>query len=445
MAGSRVFSFGFGAQLTHELDAEAIHEWRILPLLCLACAHSMEEPMSEQDSSFLYQPGLELALRLLRDPPGAIDPLPESFPVTGLGDLEALRLLAPHVLGRAANLGGPAAFAHMDPPTPWITWATALWNARLNQNLLHRSTAPFAIEAEERVLDWLLPFFGMDGGHMCAGSTLANLTALWAARDGRGVERVVASSAAHLSVEKSARILGLVFEPVATNSQGEMDPAQLGDLSDACLVLTAGTTATGAVDPLETAGMAGWTHIDAAWAGPLRISPRHRHLLANLEAADSVGLSAHKWLFQPKESALILFRDSEEANAVISRGGGYLDRPNVGIQGSRGAAAVSLLATLMAWGREGTANRIDRLMTGAGSLAGALQGRQDVELWGEPKTGIVVFRPRHREVADFADQLPAGMVSTCTIGGESWCRAVAANPLANVGEIVEHVTGALEM
>jgi hypothetical protein len=100
------------------------------------------------------------------------------------GDLAPLAhlglVLAEGSGGGRAVLGGEEldageAMAHMDPPTPWITWAVALWNARLNQNLLHPATAPFAREAEACVVEWLAPFFGMNGGHMTAGSSLANL------------------------------------------------------------------------------------------------------------------------------------------------------------------------------------------------------------------------------------------------------------------------------
>ena len=63
---------------------------------------------------------------------------------TGIGEMAALDLLAPLVFDGAARLDLPHAFAHMDPPTPWVSWATTLWNARLNQNLLHPASAPFA-------------------------------------------------------------------------------------------------------------------------------------------------------------------------------------------------------------------------------------------------------------------------------------------------------------
>lgn len=392
--------------------------------------------MDEHDKSFSPGNGLEHALSLLRQTPLERIDLPESCPETGVGELEALDMLAPHVLGRAALLDRSDVLAHMDPPTPWITWATTLWNARLNQNLLHPATAPFAIEAEKRVIEWLTPFFGMHGGHLCSGSTLANLTALWAAREAKEIKKVVASEAAHLSVKKAAAILGLTYEEIATNSHGQLDPNQLGDISETCLVLTAGTTATGEIDPLALAGLAKWTHVDAAWAGPLRLSPTYSHLLEGIDKADSVAVSAHKWLFQPKDSALIMFREPEVANPSISFGGSYLAAPNIGVQGSRGAAAIPLLALLIAWGRKGFVERIDRTMAMADTLANALSKEEDLSLWAKPKTGITVFRPLIGSTEEFYRRLPEGMLSTCVVEDKKWLRSVAANPLADINKII---------
>ena len=57
-----------------------------------------------------------------------------------------------------------------------------------------------------------------------------------------------------------------------------------------------------------------WVHLDASWAGPLRLSLLHCHLFDGIEKADSVAISAHKWLFQPKDSALVLFKQLDLAN-----------------------------------------------------------------------------------------------------------------------------------
>jgi glutamate/tyrosine decarboxylase-like PLP-dependent enzyme len=394
------------------------------------------------DPSFSPHDGLNKALELLTSPSCDVAELPFTLPESGLGDMRVLEMLSGHVLGRAARLGSPTSLAHMDPPTPWITWAMALWNASLNQNMLHETTSPFGAQAEARVLSWLVPYFGMEGGHFCAGSTIANLTGIWAARDAVGIKKVVASQAAHLSVEKACRLLGLELVKVAVDRKGRLDCSQLPNLDDACLVLTAGATATGAVDPLDWVGAATWTHVDAAWAGPLRLSRSHSGILDGIEAADSVAVSAHKWLFQPKDSALVMFRNLDIANAAISFGGDYLSKPNVGVQGSRSAAAIPLLATFLAWGREGVAQRLDHLMQMADSLADVIEKSDRLELWGRPQTAVNVFRPIYSSTAELVKALPPGMLSTCVLDGQTWARSVAANPSVDMDLVVERILAA---
>lgn len=394
------------------------------------------------DPSFgVNRQGLEHALDLLeaREYPQASALLPH-LEQKGADEMAALDLLAPLVFDGAARLDQPHAFAHMDPPTPWVSWAASLWNARLNQNLLHPASAPFARAAERQAVAWLAPAFGMEGGHMTPGSTLANLTALWAARDATGACRIVASEAAHLSIGKAAKILGLAFETVPTDPAQRMDAAKLpGNLSDAILVLTAGTTSAGAIDPLTLCGRAAWTHVDAAWAGPLVFSRTHAARLAGIEHADSVAVSAHKWLFQPKESALIFFRDEKRAHDAISFGGNYLATPNIGVLGSHGAVAIPLLATLLAWGRTGLAERIDRCMTAADSLAHALSADPGWQVFARPETGVVLFRPAHGDCNGVFVRLPDGLASTTRIGTEAWLRCVAANPNVDIAAVTAAV------
>jgi L-2,4-diaminobutyrate decarboxylase len=377
--------------------------------------------------------------------------IPRALPLTGAGEEATLDFLSPLIFQQAANLDSPLALAHMDPPTPWITWATTMFNARLNQNLLHPATAPFARQAEQIVIDYLVPYFGMQGGHFCAGATLANLTALWAARDAMGVTKIVASAGAHISIAKAAKILGLTYESMAINDKGQLDEDSIGDLSNACLVLTAGTTATGAIDNLDLGKAnnsktmrAKWVHVDAAWAGPLRLSPVHKDLLSGIESADSVAISAHKWLFQPKDSAIILFKELGLANTAISMGSDYLAAPNVGIQGSRGAAAISLLATMLAWGEQGFSQRINRNMEMAKQLASFVSCHPHLELWQEPVTGVTVFAPVKSSVDALLQKLPDGMFSTCKIDHKCYLRSVAANPNADIKLILATLEKALQ-
>jgi len=399
------------------------------------------------DKEFTVDPeGLHQAVELMsRDFSSAEGfSLPIELPQVGMGSTVALNSLAPSILGGAARLGEATSFAHMDPPTPWITWAIALWNASLNQNLLHPATAPVARQMEKRVVAWLTPFFGMNGGHMTPGSTVANLTALWSARECAGVTQVIASGGAHLSIAKAAHILGLKYLSVPIDANGSMDATQLPtDLSKSALVLTAGATSTGAIDPFVLAGRAAWTHVDAAWAGPLRLS-KHTHLLAGIESADSVAISAHKWLFQPKESALVLFKDTEKAHAAVSFGGAYLATPNVGVLGSHGATATVLLATLLAWGHQGVAQRIEHCMDLARSLRDFVASDERLELYAEPQTGIVVWRPKVENSFDqMQQQLPVGSTSTTSIAGGKWFRNVAANPSADIDLLIATIQGVL--
>ncbi len=398
------------------------------------------------DQSFeINEVGLKQAVRLLSKAAEAARDLPDTLPKTGVGEAETLELLAPMVLARARRLGAPTAFAHMDPPTPWITWAVSMWNASLNQNLLHPEVGPAARQLEEKVIDWLAPVFSMAGGHMTPGSTLSNLTALWAARDIAKVKTVITSEAAHISVAKSAHILGLACKTVPTDKFGRMNPACIDgnlNLDEAALVLTAGATSTGAIDPLYLAGKAAWTHVDAAWAGPMRLSETLAHRLNGIETADSIAISAHKWLFQPKESALILFRDVDRAHAALSFGGAYLTAPNIGVLGSHGATGIILLATLLAWGRQGVSKRIEKTFACAETLRDRLSHHNAVQIYPSNDSGVILWRPADQKSIDAViSRLPKGLASKIEIDGVNWLRHVAANPNMDIEAVwstIEH-------
>lgn len=368
--------------------------------------------------------------------------LPEELPEEGRGESEIIAEFEELIGIESTPLGTPLAFAHMDPPPPEVAVELTRLNARMNQNLLHPSLSPFATLAEERAIDWLCPFFGMHAGFMCGGSSLANLTALWCARE-HGAVRVVASQDAHVSVRKSALLLGMDYESIRVDHEGRMDAALIKDVSEAAVVWTAGSTGRGAVDSMagEAFRDAMWRHVDAAWGGPLRLT-RFADRLAGIEGADSIAISAHKWLYQPKDSAIVLFADPKRLEP-ISFTSSYLARPNVGLQGSRGAVGVTLLATLMAWGRSGLAARIEKGVADADALAQHLFEDERTELLGWPMTGVVNWRPANADVEALASMLE-GICSTVEVGGALWLRNVAANPNAQVSLIWGEIDKALQ-
>ncbi len=364
--------------------------------------------------------------------------LPTTFPVDRQDEESVFNWFKSEIETKSAMLGDDLAFAHMDPPTPDIASRLVGLNAKFNQNLLHPHLSPFATEAERRVIEWIAPAFGMSDGQMCGGSTLANLTALWCARES-GAQRVIASADAHISIAKSAHILGMPYVSVPVDSVGRLDRTSLVGVTDAAIVLTAGTTGRGVIDALAPVE-ARWTHVDAAWAGPL-IFTKYADRLAGMEHADSISISAHKWLYQPKDSALILLKSSESLSKV-SYGSSYLTTPNVGIQGSRGASAIPLLATLLAWGQTGLAARIEKSMADADKLAELLADDEYTELKQYPESGIVIWRPQ-RKSAEFTISQLFNISSQTKIDGEIWLRQVAANPNADIAKIWRAISAAV--
>ncbi|MFF0212879.1 pyridoxal phosphate-dependent decarboxylase family protein [Streptomyces althioticus] len=369
--------------------------------------------------------------------------LPDELPRDGIGGHAALNALSATAFEKASRLDHPGFFAHMDPPTPWHAWAAVMWAAATNQNLLHPDTAPAARALEDRVMRWMASAYGMEGGHFVPGSTIANLTALWAARELTGATQVVASSVAHLSVAKAAHILGMDYLQVPVDDRQSLREDLLpDDLSRSVLVLTAGTVATGAVDALTAGRSAAWRHVDAAWAGALRFSSR-AEVLEGMDLADSVGISLHKWFFQPKGSAMVLFARAAEAQRAISFNGEYLAVPNIGLLGSRGASVLPLAVTLLAWGTRGIAERIDACLITADSLADLVTAEPRLTLWRPPCTGVVNWRPTDRDTEAVRDRLGAAWVSTADIDGQRWFRSVAANPHADPRRVVRCVLDVL--
>ena len=385
--------------------------------------------------------------RVARAAPVELEPhitLPAQLPESGVGDQVALQTLATLALDGSAQLHHPGYFAHMDPPTATVTWLASLWQAAANQNTLHPDVGPAARALSDLLIDWVKPFFSMTGGHLVPGATVANLTALWAARDLRGVRRVITSNRAHLSVRKAAHILGLEFRELASDSHHRLVLRDEPNLADAAVVLTAGTVATGALDDLGQARDAGWVHVDAAWGGPLRFSPRYAELLRDVTLADSVGFSAHKWCFQPKGTAVVLFKEAEAVHESLSYGGGYLSAPNVGLLGSAPASALPFLASLLAWGHDGLAARVEAGMDQAEQLVGLVHSDARFELWGAPTTGVVVWRPKGLDLMRLRAQLDHGWVAIVDLDGEPWFRCVPANLSADVDALFAQVLAAIE-
>lgn len=212
-------------------------------------------------------------------------------------------------------------------------------------------TGPGPVRMENMLLRWVADLVGYPataGGSLASGGSLANLTAIVAARDAHGVKGANVGSAVvyltartHHSIEKALRITGLSdvrIHEVPIDDQYRMRSDALAEavatdraagLRPWLIVATAGNIDTGAVDPLDAVATVAeregcWFHVDAAYGGFFMLTQHGRDKLAGIERSDSVALDPHKSLFVPWGTGVILVRDTRTLLTSHSLTGAYL-------------------------------------------------------------------------------------------------------------------------
>ncbi|GAA4871443.1 pyridoxal phosphate-dependent decarboxylase family protein [Kitasatospora terrestris] len=345
-----------------------------------------------------------------------------------------------------ADPADPACAAHLHCPPLAVAAAADLAVSALNPSQDSWDQAPAATALETGLLAELAALVGFDparsAGVLTSGGTESNLMGLMLARDQRlgpdvesvGVPaaarpRVLASAAAHFSVQRAAALLGLgerAVLPVAVDRTLRMDPAALAEALEGvrrrgetpvAVVATAGTTDTGAVDPLpEAAELAArygaWLHVDAAYGGGALLSDRLAPLLDGVAAADSVSLDWHKLGWQPAAAGVFLVRD-RAAYASLARRAVYLNPADdeeagypsllgLSLRTTRRPDAFKLAVTLRTLGRAGLGELVDRCHDLAHAAAALVAAEPSLELHCDPVLTSVVFRflPERRADAD---------------------------------------------
>ena len=385
------------------------------------------------------------------------DPVVEPYepPAAGRPIDELLGRIREGVLDRAMNPAHPGYLGHLDTIASAIgIFADAVVSA-CNNNMLSYEMSLVFTRMEQAVLRWAARRFGLGeraGGCLVSGGSLANVQALWTARNARltgdpartglaGANRrpvVIASDQVHYSVFKAANLLGLGRDGllrVPAGADGRVDPGRVEERILAareegcepfCLVGIAGTTVTGTVEPLVELGAIArrhglWFHVDAAYGGSLILSPTLAPLLRGIEAADSITWNPQKWLFVPKACASILYRDTSVMERTIrerfvyGRDNGGDEGPNLGeytIQGTRRVDVLKLWLTLEHLGTGRLGELIDRNVERAARLARGVEESEGLELVVKPDLNLVCFRARPREIgAEEGERLDALQVS----------------------------------
>ncbi len=355
----------------------------------------------------------------------------------------------------AVNVASPYFIGHMTSAIPFFMVHLKTIVAALNQNVVKLETSKVVSIIEKQVLAKIHrliykkdqafydehvqnPYTTL--GCFTDGGTLANTTALWVARNAAfppkdgfggienegfhsacrayGVERgvILVSRLGHYSLRKASGLLGLGNQnliPIDVDDKNKVDIDEIrakiseikkdgGKSKIIAVIGIAGTTETGAIDPLTAlAEICGENHIhfhvDAAWGGPTLMSEKYGHLVEGIEFADSVTIDGHKQFYMPMTCGMIYFKNPTlmEHVAYHSR---YVNRPgsvDLGIKslaGSREANSLILDSTLKIMGSKGYSLLIEHGIETAKNFAAEIRKRRNFQLVTQPELNILTYR-----------------------------------------------------
>ncbi len=426
-------------------------------------------------------------------------PLPEE----GTDPFSLLEEIRGKVLPNSFNLGSPAYFGLFNPtPTVIGIFADAIAST-LNQNLAAWSHGPAGSHIEKTVIRWLCDLVGYGPGAfgtLTSGGSLANYTGLKVALNekvpGVGRKGVPAaagapifyvSEEAHYSMERTADMLGIGRDGMRA-IEGDRDGRLETPVLEAaiaedcrqgrlpfCVVGIAGTTTSGAIDPLEElaelcASRRLWYHVDAAWGGAARLSRKYRERLRGIERADSITLDPHKWFSVPFTAGAIVVKDGPALRRTfevkphyvsdrIFRDHEDLNLYQFGAAGTRRLDALKVWLSLRQYGRSGYEKAIDRQAGLAEYLAEKVEASDDLEAMSRPSLGVLCFRYaparlRGREeeldalqlkIQDAVQRRGRAWISTSRLGGRRVIRFCATSYLSrerHVDRLLEEVRAA---
>jgi len=357
------------------------------------------------------------------------------------------------LVAQSVHTASPSFIGHMTSALPAFTLPLSKLMVGLNQNLVKVETSKAFTPLERQVLGMMhnLVYQEDDSfyqawmhsaqhslGAFCSGGTVANITALWVARnkllkadgDFKGITRsglfaalqhygyqdlvILVSERGHYSLQKSADILGIGQDSVIAIETDENNKIDCQKLAQKCqqlnaqnikilaIVGVAGTTETGNVDPLDNiADIAEqyqcYFHVDAAWGGATLLSNKHRYLLNGIERADSVTIDAHKQMYVPMGAGVVVFKDPSsvadiEHHAEYILRKGSKDLGSHTLEGSRSGMAMLVYASLHIISRPGYEMLINRAIEKANYFADIISKHGDFELVTAPELCLLTYR-----------------------------------------------------
>lgn len=360
---------------------------------------------------------------------------PAALPEEGVPFDELMDRFAADIVPGITHWNHPSFFAYFAPSASTTAVLGEMLMAAVNVNAMLWRTSPSATELEELSLAWIRQLLGLPDvfqGHLQDTGSTSTLVALASAREaldlgirekglsGRDLPplRVYCSSETHSSIDKAAVCLGLGLEGVrhlpVTADLG-LDAAALRDairedrehgVVPMAAVATAGTTSTGAIDPMEEiadvcAEEGVWLHVDAAYGGSAAAVPRIRPLFRGWERADSILVNPHKWMFVGMDCSALLLRDPDVTRRAFSVLPEYLrslegepttNLMDFGIALGKRFRGLKVWLTLLSFGRRELVARIERHCDLAGDLAVRIDAEPDWEVLAPVHLSLVCFR-----------------------------------------------------
>jgi glutamate/tyrosine decarboxylase-like PLP-dependent enzyme len=403
---------------------------QVMPALRAAAA-AAERYLSTLDSDLIRRGGADAAAMSL----GA------TFPEDGDGALVAIDELMRASDGALRN-SGPRFFHWVVGGTTPAALAADWLTSTFDQSVLAWDSTPLGTRCEELAIDWLKELFELPaswGGVLTTGATMANFTALaaarrwWAQRHGVDIDArgfaglpavpVFSSGYIHPSATKALAMLGIGRDTVRRFKRDDVGRLDVDALEDALRALNgapaivvgnAGEVNAGDFDPLEAmADLAerygSWLHVDGAFGLFARATPRAAHLAAGVERANSVVADGHKWLNVAYDSGFAFVCDASLLDNAFAIGAPYLPKPGEhpmfggrGPEASRRARGIAIWATLRAYGRAGHRAMVERHLDLAQRLARAVDAAPELERLAEVPLNIVCFRFRPGDLSDDA-------------------------------------------
>jgi len=363
--------------------------------------------------------------------------LVEPLPVEGRDFAEIFDVFRNVVIPGSRHNGHPRQFGYVQAPGTAVAAVADLLASTLNSNLTAWRSAPAPVELERVAVAWIREIIGLPPGAeglFVSGGSMAHLTALAAARhwhcgdavatDGMAAReaplRIYTSTEAHHSIHKAAALLGIGrrnVRGVAVDDRFRMDVAGLvraieqdraAGADPYCVVATAGTVVTGAVDPLaEIAAVTReyglWLHVDACYGGFARLAPSVRELFNGLSEVDSVALDPHKWLYLPGDCGCLIYRDPAAVHGAFTLDADYARVSQTdpdeafayweyGPELTRRFRALKVWLTLAHVGAGGVAEAIESNLDCARYAADLINHSDEFELLAPVELSILCFR-----------------------------------------------------